>query len=265
MMRERLAEYGATTVLVALSQIAGIAKTWNNDIDSDGDLKLIKELLPTHRRTIERFRTSNHVLFTRISLLYVSQQACEVCSDDAVAPKPLEPHDFERIFETCLMANDLIARAHVLPNDTTIDKAAKLLPLANYVPYGTYPRDLARNLVILEEIAPLLKAAKNYRDIAPLFTEATGVSPHAFCELAFCAGIKYLASERHSRDSFILRPLNLAHDNVPKEDINAFFDRSSISIKDLLTLVRSSRVDPADFIVFQRYPLIQAGPEAYVS
>ena len=264
MLRERLAPYGLTTVLVAVSQVAGMVESWSNAVDFDADYKLIKEFLPTHRRAIDRFRTPNHVVFTRISLLYVSQQACDVCSDDTGSPVLLETSDCERIFETCLMANDLITQKRVLPEDTTIEKAVKLLPLANYVPHGTYPRDLARNLVILEQVAPLLLHSKQYRDLTSDFTKATGVSPQVFCQLAFAASAKYLAAKQHPESSFVLRLSNLSHESVPKEDIAAFFSKSSIRITDLLALARKQHAEPADFITFQRYPLIQCGPEAYV-
>src|ERR1035441_3202112 len=82
MLRERLAPYGLTTVLVAISQVAGMVESWNNAINVEADYRLITEFLPKHRRAIDRVRTTNHIAFARISLLYVSQQACYVCSDD---------------------------------------------------------------------------------------------------------------------------------------------------------------------------------------
>src|ERR1017187_6899003 len=82
MLRERLAPYGLTTVLVAVSHVAGMVESCSNAVDFDADYKLIREFLPKHGRANDRFRTPNHVVFTRISLLYVSQQACDVCRSE---------------------------------------------------------------------------------------------------------------------------------------------------------------------------------------
>jgi hypothetical protein len=255
MLRERLASYQVSQVLVALSQIAGLLKTWQNAPDHEADYSLALELLPSFVDKIKRFHTGKHIFFSRISLLYVAKQACVACRPDEGPVEP--PFDLEPIFGCCLIAHDLITEHFPSASDTTIQKAAGLLPLANYIPRNTYPRDLARNLLIFEEIAPQFVGATNYRDLTKTFTHATGVPPRVFCELAYNASIKFITKIREQADSYVLTSRYLEHSNIPPKQITDFFARSSLGAEDLQALAQHKEVLGTDFIIFQRYPLIQ--------
>lgn len=263
MLRERLSSYTISQVLVALSQVAGLLKTWQNDPDHTADRTLTGELLPSYIHAIKRFPTDKHIVFGRISLLYVAKQACIACQENGGVLGQLPPDELESIFSCCLMANDLIAERHATRVDTTIEKAVSLLPLANYIPHNTYPRDLARNLLVFEEIAPQLRGTEGYRDLTTDFTNATGVPPREFCELAFTASIKFL-TELKSGDSFLLRQHYLQHGSIPPEHIAAFFKQSSATPSNLQAFARGQEDLGADFLAFQRYPLVQVSEEAYV-
>jgi hypothetical protein len=54
----------------------------------------------------------------------------------------------------CLMANDLLLGRTPSPSDTVIHKAVSLFPFSNYLPNADNCLDTARNLIIVNEIAP---------------------------------------------------------------------------------------------------------------
>src|SRR5437899_2893442 len=100
-LREHLSRYTVSQVLVALSQVAGVLKTWRNDPDHKLDHRLQEELLPSHIQATKRFRTDKHIVFGRISLLYVAKQACIACLPDTETLE--QPEDMESIFSCCLI------------------------------------------------------------------------------------------------------------------------------------------------------------------
>jgi hypothetical protein len=262
-LRERLSRYTISQVLVALSQVAGLLQTWRNYPDYKIDHKLQEELLPSYMSVVRRFRTDKHIVFSRITLLYVAKQACIVCLPDA--EKLEKPDDMETIFSCCLIANDLVAERFPTDTDSTLERAASLLPLASYIPHETtYPRDLARNLLIFEEIAPQLRGTHGYRDLLADFLNAAGVLPREFCELAFAASIRYLLKELPAGESFVLGKNYLQRENVPPDHIQAFLNKSSSTTRDLQAFARSQEGLGADFLVFQRYPLVQVNGANYI-
>jgi hypothetical protein len=170
----------------------------------------------------------------------------------------------EPLLETVLMANDLIVLSYFSPEHSNLQKAARTLPLANYLSRGTYPRDLGRNLIIFEEIAPALSGTRRYRDIETDFLKATGVTPQVFCELAFVASTKNLSFKQTSEGGFALKRSNLAHQGVTFDEIDAFFEKSSIGIEELQAKVRGRPPNPLDFRLLQRNPLVRIGSEGYI-
>jgi hypothetical protein len=263
MLRERLSRCTISQVLLELSQIAGLLKTWQNDTDRDTDRALTAEFLPSYIQAIKRFRTDKHIVFSRITLLYVAKQACIACQPDQGELVRPAPGDVESMYSCCLMANDLIAERHATGVDTTLEKAVSLLPLANYIPHNTYPRNLARNLLVFEEVAPRLRDMQGYRDLTVDFINATGVPPRDFCELAFTASIKFLAKLKPG-DSFVLKHHFLQHSSIPPEHITAFFKKLSVTPTDLQAFARRQEDYGTDFLAFQRYPLVQVNNEAYL-
>jgi hypothetical protein len=76
-----------------LSQIAGLLKTWQNAADYATDQRLTDELLPSYSQAIKRFRTDKHIVFSRISFLYVAKQACIASQKDGAILEQWSPKD----------------------------------------------------------------------------------------------------------------------------------------------------------------------------
>ena len=192
MLDERLAPFRLSAVLLDIARLAAVLKTWQNTLNVAADRDLSKRFLPTYYERIKRIceHGSNRVTFTRLNLLFVAKQACRVCALDGRNIETAQ--DVEAVLSCCLLANDLLLERLPTPADTNIAKAANLLPFANYVPRNSYPTDLARNLLLVEEIAPQLATRSDYVDVAAVFTTATGITPRHFCQLAFSAAVKFI-------------------------------------------------------------------------
>jgi hypothetical protein len=163
------------------------------------------------------------------------------------------------------MAHDVFIRRRPLVTDGTIEKAATLLPLANYVPHDTFPRDLARNVLLVDKINPTLKDRKDYIDVSAAFIKAASIPPAVFIELSWIASIPHVTAKRQPNEPFILRPDYFAHESITQAHIDAFFQRSSITVQDLHE--QSQQHDPLDvnFLALQRTPLVKVGPNAYIA
>jgi hypothetical protein len=265
LIQETLAPYDLNTVLTLLAQIAGMRKTWQNNPDNESDKELINELLPTHRQRITAFRTNKHVAFSRPGILATAQHACTACKHRNQAPTPPTPQDIERILTCCIMAHDLLIKRQPTPNDTTVEKASTLLPLANYIPHNTFPRDLVRNLILLEDIAPTLQDRNDYIDLIRRFTSATGLPPRDFIALAYTASIQHLTTKRSTLRPFILTPNYLAHESIPPSHVTAFLEHASITTQALSNESYAHPTTTPDFLSFQRHPLIEVQPGGYVT
>ncbi len=194
MLEESLSRFRLSAVLLGITRIAAHLKTWQNEPDFEADRQLARKFLPTYFPGIRVIcaQDANRVTFTRLGLLFVVKQACRVCKLDG---KNVENDaEVEEILSCCLMANDLLLGRLPQPTDTAIDKAANLLPFANYIPRNSYPMDLARNLLIMEEVAPRLADRRDYIDLAALFRTATGLTPRDFCQLAFASSIRFIST-----------------------------------------------------------------------
>ncbi len=144
--------------------------------------------------------------------------------------------------------------------DGTIEKAATLLPLANYVPHDTFPRDLARNLLLVDKISPTLKGRKDYIDVSAAFIKAASIPPVVFIELSWIASIPHITAKGTPNEPFILRQGYFEHESITQAHIDAFFHRSSITVQDLHE--QSQHHDPLDvnFLALQRTHLSKSAP-----
>ena len=263
MLHDRLAPFQLGTVLILLAQIAAIRQTWRNDPACEQDHQLINELLPKYRARINAIKTPNHIVFSRIGILYVAKQACTACQAAVGISEPT-PEEIEQILTCCVIAHDLFIERQSLTTDRTMEKAAMFLPLANYMPHDTFPRDLARNLILLEQIAPTLQHCKNYIDLTTTFATAAGVPPREFMELAYAASIPHITAKREPQEPFILHPDYLAHTSIAPAHIAAFFQKSSITAQELCDQSQNHTLG-ADFLGFQRTPLVEVHPGAFVA
>lgn len=268
LLHERLARFRLDAVLLGLARVAALLKTWQNQPAFTVDRQLAKQFLPTYFPRIERAYESStdRVAFTRLNLLFVAKQACVVCNLDG---EPVcSPGDVEQILACCLMANDLLLERLPTPADATIDRACSLLPFSNYVPQDTYPTDLARSLLLIEEITPLLANRNDYIDIAAAFKAAAGVTAQHFCELAFSAGVKFITHvEEQLQDpagALILTSQHFLHTAVPPDDIATFLARLSITTHELHQQSQGTGTPGSDFLLFQRHPLVEFTPGSYL-
>ena len=150
----------------------------------------------------------------------------------------------------CLIAHDLIIERELQPTDPTIDKVTTLLPLASYVPRNTFPLELARNLILLEQIAPTLQHRSDYRDLIADFTTATGVPPRQFIAIAYTASIPHII-EKRTLKRFAVTPISLANDTIAPAQITAFLQKTSITPRELCEHSRTDTTNAADFVDLQ--------------
>ena len=135
------------------------------------------------------------------------------------------------------------------------------------VPRNNYLTDLARSLLLIEEIAPQLAERKDYVDVAAVFTTATGITPRHFCELAFSAAVKFVTKvETQLNDpstAFLLTPQYFQQTAVPQQDIITFLGRLSTTPAALRS--QAERDTPGvDFLAFQRHPLVEYTADTYM-
>jgi hypothetical protein len=255
-------------VLVGFSRLAAALQTWQNEPSFATDHRFARQFLPTYYPAIKRLYDSGtqRVTFTRISILFVLKHACAVCPDDGRDVRT--PQDIEQLLSCCLLANDLLLGRLPTPKDTPLEKAANLLPFSNYVPQDTYPTDLARNLLLLEDIAPQLAARPDYIDLAEAFRNATGLTPRQFCELTLATSSKFItnvdAQLQNPNTALLLTSAFYQHTAIPAADINAFLARLHISMGALRAEARRPATLGSDFLLFQRRPLIEISGPAYV-
>jgi hypothetical protein len=131
----------------------------------------------------------------------------------------------------------------------------------------SYPTDLARNLLIMEEVAPRLADRRDYIDLAALFRAATDLTPRDFCQLAFASSIRFVTNiEAQINDpatGFLLTPQYFRHSAAAPEAVRSFFDRMSTTPAALQTEAQRDSLG-ADFLALQRHPLVQYDADAYM-
>jgi len=268
LVQERLAPFRLRAVLLGLARLAAVLKTWQNEPNFDVDRLLAQRFLATYYPAIRRIceAAPNRVTFTRLNLLFVAKQACAIC--ELEGQEIQSGQDVEAVFSCCLLANDLLLGRSPDSMDTNLDKATNLLPFANYVPRNSYPRDLARNLLLIEEIAPGLQGRPDYIDIDATFTAATGISVRQFCELAFSASVKFItnaeAQLQEPATAFLLTTEYFRRTMVQPNDLANLLARLTTSISDLRLDAQRPGTLGADFLLFQRRPLVEFDQNRYL-
>lgn len=266
LLRGRLAPFGLNSVLVALARLAAILQTWQNQPALDTDRSLAEHLLPTYYARIKEIyeAEASRVTFTRIGILFVAKQALIACPNEGLDLRTRE--DVERLLSAVLIANDLFLGRRPESNDTTVERASSLLPFSNYVPQNSYSTDLARNLLLIEEIAPILAGRAGYIDFAASFLNATGLTVRQFCELSFGACLRFITNvdEQFSNPSvaLVLSSHFFHFTDIPEPTIAILLSRLSTTTDVLRIQARNSHA--TDFLLFQRHPLIQIVANGYV-
>lgn len=204
LLHERLAPYALQHVLLGLARLSAKLNTWQEPNNSAEELEAARETLPSYYAAIKQLTVAepDRVILTRVTILYVAKQALLACqlNGNTVGTQ----RDVEQIMTCCLMANDLLVGREPSPHDTAIDKAASLLPFSNYLPHADDPLEIARNLILINDIAPKLAGRPDYRDLAKEFHGATGLMPQTFCELVYGIATKFLTrvhEQNNAQDS----------------------------------------------------------------
>jgi hypothetical protein len=268
LLHQRLAPFRLEAVLVGFSRLAATLKTWQNAPSFDVDRRLAHQFLPRYRGALSQIydRGGNRVVFARISILFVLKQACSVCADQGRDVQA--PDDIEQLLSCCLIGNDLVLARLPGAGDTAIERATSLLPFTNYVPNNTYPTDLARNLLLIEEIGPQLAARADYIDLGDAFRTATGLTARQFCELTLATSVKFIthvdAQLQAPNTAFLLTRAFYEQSAIPARDVTAFLNQLSTAPRALRDEARRPATLGSDFLLFQRRPLIEIADQAYV-
>lgn len=251
-------------VLTGLSRLSALLGTWRNDLNFALDMDITKRFLPTYTNAIEKVRRTgkDRIVFTRLSLLFVAKQACLACEPEG---SQVTSDDLERILACCLMANDLMLERIPEKSDGTLERATSLLPFADYVPMDSYPMELARSVLIFDEIAPSLNWRSDYVDLTTEFEASVGLQASAFAEFAFAASLKFITNlEEQFRDpttALLLRPEYFQKTTLTLEHVKEVLQRLSVPLAELRT--RATGL-VGNFILFQQHPLINLGDGSYL-
>ena len=176
---------------MGLARLSAQLTTWRNSSDTHADLEAVRQTLPSYYRAIKGLieADGDRVGPSRINILYVAKQALLACSLDG---RDIDGwQDAERVMSCCLMANDLLLPKNPSPDDDALKRAVGFLPFNSYIPLPGDPLEIARNLMLMEEIAPQCSAQSDYRDLAQEFLEGTSFTAKQFCELMFCAATRF--------------------------------------------------------------------------
>ena len=223
-------------------------------------------MLPTYYPAIKRLATtqSHRVILTRINILYVAKQALLACKTDgqSIAAQ----RDVEKLMVCCLMANDLLHERTPRPEDTDIEKAASLLPFASYIPDDSDSLEIARSLLLINDIAPQMNGRPDYRNLSEEFVSGTELTPQLFSELIFCTATKFLMNlaEQNTSDGLILTPEFFQHTRIPNATVATFLKDHTINIDDLQRRASRTESHDSDFLLFQDRPLIEFSSNRYL-
>jgi len=263
LLHTQLSPFSLQQVLLGLSRFSAQLNTWQDRHNARADIEATRQMLPSYYRSIERLVAANpdRVIFSRISILYVAKQALLVCGTDGI--DVTTANHVEQIMKCCLMANDfLLAGRQPSPDDTTIEKAASLLPFSTYLPHADDPLEIARNLILVQDVSPRLQARSDYLDLRKQFLDVSGMTAQAYCEIVYCAATKFLTHlpEQNTPSGLILTSDYFRHTKVA--DVAArFLGEYSIGLLDLQQRVRNDSSKDGDFLLLQQYPLIEFAPD----
>jgi hypothetical protein len=269
LLQDRLAQFRLEPVLVAFSRFAAVLQTWLNEPSFRVAERYARQFLPNYYPAIRKIceEEGAHGIFARISILFVLKTACSVCSDEGRDIRT--PADVEQLLSACLLANDLLLERLPTRQDTQLEKAANLLPFTNYVPQDTYPTDLARNLLLIEDLAPQLFGRPDYIDLTEAFRNATGLTPRQFCELTLATSTRFItnvdAQLQNPDTAFLLTPTFFQHSAVPNADVATFLARLHTTVNALREEAGRDSGLGSDFLLFQRRPLVEITGPLYLN
>jgi len=264
-----LQKYQRSEVVFLLGKLNCLLGTWQNAPNYDLDARLSRILLwnQTGRVFAIRAADNNRVVFSRVTLLYLVKQACLACPEDGLLLNTREAHS--DIGLCCLMANDLLLPFVPSPSDGTLQKLANLLPFSDYVAHDHYPFDIARTLVVFDEVSQLqaLRQRADFMDLSSLFQQYLGLSHTIFCAMIFGAATRFLNVKlEHLQDpeALVMRSTFFQKTGLKANTIAQFFQKTTIDVPTLARRIQEDRERPKDDLtVFQQSPLIEIAPAVY--
>lgn len=121
---------------------------------------------------------------------------------------------------------------------------------------------------LIEEISPGFQGRADHIDIAALFAAATGISVRQFCELAFSAGVKFITNVetqlQEPATAFLLTTEYFRNAAISPNDLANCFARLTTSATALHVDAQRPGTLGADFLLFQRRPLIEFDQDRYL-
>jgi len=184
---------------------------------------------------------------------------------------PNTPTALEEIGVAVLMANDLVLPSRPERSDSTLAKLTNLLPFTDYIPHDEYTSDIARSLLMFEEIAndPAVKQAPGYIDVSKLFVERIGTELREFCELVFACATRYLVPKTNellaSSEALLIRPAFFQKTRISPEKVGKFFAKVALAEDRYADELKRLQERPGDdFTVFQRYSFLEVLKDVFV-
>jgi len=184
---------------------------------------------------------------------------------------PSAPGALEEIGAALLMANDLVLPNRPGRSDSTLEKLANLLPFTDYIPHDEYINDIARSLLMFEEVAvaPAVKEAAEYMDLPELFLEHLGIGLREFCELVFAAATRYLVPKTNellsSPEALLLRPAFFRNTRIPPEKVRTFLSKVALAADRYREELKRLQERPGDdFSVLQRFSFLEVLQDVFI-
>lgn len=270
-LHEILKKYERREVVGLLAKLNCLLGTWQNSPQFNLDAALSKFLLRDYWGQIQTLRSSQaeRILFSRITFLYVVKQACLTCPEEGLRVSGTEA--WKEIGICCLMANDFLLPFSPSRTDATIEKLANLLPFADYISHDHYPMEIARTLMMIEEISQLasLRARQGYIELQAVFKGLVGIPHRTLCELVFACCTRFMQAMPEelgsSPEALVLRDTYFSRSRIGSGLAERFFAKLGISDRVLAQAVRDVSERPGDDLtVFQRFPLTRVADGAYV-
>jgi hypothetical protein len=267
-----LSKYRRIEITSLLAKINCMLGTWKNEPDFELDAWLCGQLMPRHKNaldTIRRKSSEQRIVFSRLPLLYAVKQG--LVGSDSGSAMPNTPAALEEVGVVILMANDLVLPSQPERTDSTLGKLTNLLPFTDYVPQDEYTNDIARSLLMFEEIAatPTVKEAGDYIDLPELFLSHMGISLREFCELVFGAATRYLVPKTNellsSPEALLLRPAFFRTTRISPEKVHSFFSKVALPEDRYGEELKRLQERPGDdFTVLQRFSFLEVLKDVFV-
>lgn len=270
-LRSLLRKYRRREVIAFLANLNCLLGTWRNAPEAGLDLQLSAYILARYRERLDAIRKSphEHLVFSRLTILYLLKQACIACADEG--PDLTSEPARNDLGICCLMANDLVLPFLPGPANSVLHKLANILPFSDYVSLDHYPMEIGRTEMIVEDILqiPQIRQRPDFLDVAKLFLDHFNIPPTTFCQMVFGCATKFLQitpqALQSSPESLVLRSNYFKNCRVAGEAVRDFLRSVAISEAELARRIQDSQNRPGDDLtLIQQFPLVEMMPDIYI-